>query len=85
MSDEPQNLAYLSAYDVDRRSLFVGNLGEEITELHLMRVFEKFGEILKINVHQNDSVIEGKHFESQPKQSLTPCSGSKALLCLRRV
>jgi polyadenylate-binding protein len=41
---------FLRQYEVDRRSVFVGNLPEEVTENEVAALFEQVGEILSVQV-----------------------------------
>lgn len=49
---------YLETYEVDKRSIFLGNLPAEIGEVDLHRGFEKYGAIAKISLHKNESVVD---------------------------
>jgi RNA recognition motif-containing protein len=53
---------YLETYEVDKRSIFLGNLPAEIGEVDLHRGFEKYGAIAKISLHKNESVVDGRSF-----------------------
>lgn len=50
--------AYLARYEVDRRSIFVGNLPLRITEQQIRDLFEKYGEIQEISLRENASKFE---------------------------
>lgn len=58
---DPARRAYLETYEVDRRSVFVGNLPTEINELELKEIFLKFGDIINITVHKNESTVDRKY------------------------
>ncbi|RKF72283.1 putative rna recognition domain-containing protein [Golovinomyces cichoracearum] len=55
---DPARRAYLETYEVDRRSVFVGNLPTEISELEVKEIFLKFGDIINIAVHKNESTVD---------------------------
>ena len=50
--------AYLARYDIDRRSIFVGNLPLGTSELQIRQLFEPFGVILDVIVRENASKFE---------------------------
>lgn len=58
-SSNPANRKYLDTYDIDRRSIFVGNLPAETQELDLQQRFEHWGPIIKVTLHKNESVVDG--------------------------
>lgn len=57
--------AYLSRYETDRRSIFVGNLPVGTTEEHIEGLFEHFGKINHINLREGVSKFGSKF--SSPK------------------
>lgn len=52
--------AYLARYDVDRRSIFVGNLPLGTSEQQIRGLFEHYGEIQDISLRENASKFERK-------------------------
>jgi hypothetical protein len=44
--------AYLSQYEIDRKSVFVGNIPHDITEDQLRQVFENSGDVVQVQVIQ---------------------------------
>ncbi|ESZ90545.1 hypothetical protein SBOR_9068 [Sclerotinia borealis F-4128] len=50
--------AYLARYDVDRRSIFVGNLPLGTSEQQIRGLFEHYGEIQDISLRENASKFE---------------------------
>jgi RNA recognition motif-containing protein len=50
--------AYLARYEVDRRSIFVGNLPLRTTEQQLRDLFEHYGEIQEVSLRENVSKFE---------------------------
>lgn len=58
--------AYLESYEIERRSIFVGNLPATVTEGQLQDLFGHLGQIINITVNRRPSVREGKciHFSS---------------------
>ncbi|KAI9641076.1 hypothetical protein NHQ30_010504 [Ciborinia camelliae] len=52
------NKAYLARYDVDRRSIFVGNLPLGTSEQQIRGLFEHYGEIQDISLRENASKFE---------------------------
>jgi RNA recognition motif-containing protein len=46
---------YLKEYERDRNSVFVGNLPQDFTEAKVRGVFEHYGAIVKIAIHQRPS------------------------------
>ncbi len=46
---------YLREYDHDRNSVFVGNLPQDFTEDQVRGIFEHYGTVLKIAIHQKPS------------------------------
>lgn len=52
--------AYLARYEVDRRSIFVGNLPLGATEQQIRDIFEHYGEIQEISIRENASKFERK-------------------------
>ncbi|KAK0111318.1 hypothetical protein ONS95_001684 [Cadophora gregata] len=82
---DPVHRSYLDTYDVDKRSIFVGNLPTSITEGEIFDIFQQFGSIVQVTLHKNDSMIDinQKHcfafveFQQQPAvtKSLVAMSG----------
>ncbi|KAK6580647.1 hypothetical protein PZA11_006883 [Diplocarpon coronariae] len=74
---DPALRSYLDVYDVDKRSVFVGNLPVDITEGDLKAIFQQFGEVLNVSLHKNESIVDAsqKHcfafveFKHQPSVS----------------
>ncbi|PBP17134.1 RNA recognition domain-containing protein [Diplocarpon rosae] len=74
---DPALRSYLDVYDVDKRSVFVGNLPVNITEGDLKAIFQQFGEVLDVSLHKNESIVDAsqKHcfafveFKHQPSVS----------------
>jgi RNA recognition motif-containing protein len=52
--------AYLARYEIDRRSVFVGNLPVGITEDEIKNIFEQYGQIQEIIIKESASKFEGK-------------------------
>ena len=50
---------YLETYEVDKRSVFVGNLPVEVEEKDLLEKFQKYGTIHQITLHRNESTLDG--------------------------
>jgi RNA recognition motif-containing protein len=46
---------YLKEYERDRNSVFVGNLPQDFTEAKVRGVFEHYGAIVRIVIHQRPS------------------------------
>lgn len=46
---------YLKEYERDRNSIFVGNLPQDFTEAKVRGIFEHYGAIVKITIHQRPS------------------------------
>ena len=46
---------YLKEYERDRNSIFVGNLPQDFTEAKVRGIFEHYGAIVKITIHQSPS------------------------------
>ncbi|KAH7386150.1 hypothetical protein BKA64DRAFT_725872 [Cadophora sp. MPI-SDFR-AT-0126] len=71
---DPAHRSYLNTYDVDKRSIFVGNLPTDISEGEIFDIFQQFGGIVQVTLHKNDSTIDitQKHcfafveFQQQP-------------------
>lgn len=54
-----KNKAYLARYELDRRSIFVGNLPGSFKESDLYQLFAEFGQIGQIDMHQVPSKYIG--------------------------
>jgi RNA recognition motif-containing protein len=52
---------YLKEYERDRNSIFVGNLPQDFTEPKVRGIFEHYGTILKIIIHQKPSQRNRKY------------------------
>ena len=63
--------AYISRYEVDRRSIFVGNLPLGTTEQQIKDLFEPYGKIEEINLRENASKIDRKPASNLSKTFLT--------------
>lgn len=59
-NSDPVRRAYLETYEVDRRSIFVGNLPNDIGQSEVNDLFSKYGDIIKITVHKNESIVDCK-------------------------
>lgn len=57
---DPAHRSYLDTYEVDKRSIFVGNLPTDVTEGEIFDIFQQFGSIVQVTLHKNDSMIDGK-------------------------
>jgi RNA recognition motif-containing protein len=59
--------AYLARYEIDRRSIFVGNLPVGINEDEIKNIFEQYGQIQEIIIKESASKFEGKwlHYSLQ--------------------
>jgi hypothetical protein len=77
----PADRQYLDTYEVDKRSIFVGNLLVETRELDLLQKFEKYGPIHRVTLHKNESVVDGTVCFTPLVTLLNFSSQSKALLC----
>jgi RNA recognition motif-containing protein len=58
----PADRQYLETYEVDKRSVFVGNLPVEILEIDLQQKFEKYGAVRRVTLHKNESTIDCMSF-----------------------
>jgi hypothetical protein len=81
----PEHRQYIETYEVDKRSVFVGNLPAETEELDVHKAFEHFGNLKKITIHKNESTVDGTFSWPSFWIHLTISSYSKALLRFRRV
>jgi RNA recognition motif-containing protein len=61
---DPAHRIYLQTYEVDTRSIFVGQLPPDTFEEELEQKFEHCGQILRVTVHKNDSLIDGEFTSS---------------------
>lgn len=62
---ESTRRTYLDTYDeINRRSIFIGNLPTEISELEIKDIFSKYGDIVKISTHKNESTIDREYFNT---------------------
>ncbi|POS86631.1 hypothetical protein EPUL_001378 [Erysiphe pulchra] len=52
---DPNHRAYLDTYEVDRRSIFVGNLPSEINDIEVKDIFSMYGDIINITIYKNES------------------------------
>lgn len=57
---DPAHRSYLDTYEVDKRSVFVGNLSIDVNEAELYEIFQHFGNIVQVTLHKNDSTVDGK-------------------------
>lgn len=83
-TSDPAARQYLDTYEIDKRSIFVGNLPADITEDELQEIFQPFGEVVQVTLHKNDSTVDSTS-SANSSWSLTDCVSSqpKALLRLR--
>ncbi|KAH6714345.1 hypothetical protein BKA61DRAFT_673641 [Leptodontidium sp. MPI-SDFR-AT-0119] len=82
---DPAHRSYLDTYEVDKRSVFVGNLSIDVNEAELYEIFQHFGNIVQVTLHKNDSTVDvsQKHcfafveFQQQPSvpRALVAMSG----------
>ncbi|KAE8440775.1 hypothetical protein EG329_006592 [Mollisiaceae sp. DMI_Dod_QoI] len=76
--EDPVGRHYLDEYDIERRSIYVGNLPTDAVNDDLRDVFVKFGTIIKVTLHKNESIIDANQqrcfgfveFETQPSITL---------------
>jgi hypothetical protein len=88
VSDDPAGRNYLTEYDIERRSIYVGSLPIDANTEDLRRLFDIHGTILKVIVHKNESIIDGKFPQTfSPSYQASPLtrhsSNSTTLLRLR--
>lgn len=50
---------YIDKYEVDHRSIFVGNLPQEFTERQVYDLFCPYGPIIDIQLHRRQSIRDG--------------------------
>lgn len=50
---------YLNTYDIERRSVFVGNLPADTVEADLEQHFANCGNIIRVTIHRPESIIDG--------------------------
>ena len=60
---DPADRQYLETYEVDKRSVFVGNLPVETEEKDIQEKFQKYGTIHQITLHKNESTLDGISYE----------------------
>ncbi|KAJ5040422.1 uncharacterized protein L3040_006078 [Drepanopeziza brunnea f. sp. 'multigermtubi'] len=78
-ASDPSARAYLETYDVDKRSVFFGNLPSDVTEGEIHDIFQQFGGVCNITLHKSDSIIDVNEkncfafveFQQQPSVSRT--------------
>lgn len=74
---------YLDEYDIERRSVYVGNLPTDAVRADLLGLFEQFGTIIDAHIHKNESLVDSKFLPSARLQSsLTRHSHHPAMLWL---
>ncbi|SZF05302.1 unnamed protein product [Blumeria hordei] len=61
---DPAHRAYLETYEIDRRSIFVGNLPPDISELDIKELFSRFGDIIHIAIHKNESTVDREYISA---------------------
>lgn len=59
-SVNPVGRQYLDEYDIERRSIYVGNLPTDTVIEDLDRLFKIYGVIMKATLHKNESIVDGK-------------------------
>lgn len=74
-TSDPAARQYLDTYEVDKRSVFVGNLPSDITEGELQEIFQRFGVVVQVTLHKNDSTVDGTS-SANSSWSLTDCVSS---------
>ncbi len=74
-TSDPSARQYLDTYEVDKRSVFVGNLPADVTEGELQEIFQRFGGIVQVTLHKNDSTVDGTA-SANSSCSLTDCVSS---------
>ena len=57
---DPVHRRYLETYEIDKRSIYVGNLPIDITEEVIQNKFEVYGRVRKVNILQTTSKVDGK-------------------------
>lgn len=79
--------AYLARYEVDRRSIFVGNLPAGTTEDQIRSLFEQYGSIEDIIIRETVSKFECKSRSTSLIRSRTDnlSSSREVLLCICRI
>lgn len=55
----PGAKSYISAYDIERRSIFVGGLSSQ-NEDDLYNLFERFGPIVDVTIHRKASEFNSR-------------------------
>jgi len=75
---------YLKEYERDRNSIFVGNLPQDFTEPKVCGIFEHYGTILKIIIHQKPSQRNRKYIPHIVRLPMTNCK-SQLVSCSRIV
>lgn len=53
---------YINTYDIERRSVFVGNLPVDASEAELEQHFANCGNIIRVTIHRPESIIDGEFF-----------------------
>lgn len=61
---------YLSEYAVDRKSVFVGNLPNDLTNAQIAEMFAACGEVIDVKLHHMPSTRPGQCISLQDKVSL---------------
>lgn len=63
--------AWLDSHALDQRSVFVGNLPVDCTEEQIKSLFVKYGTVLFVGLHKQDSLVDGKSSVSYFSLTLT--------------
>jgi hypothetical protein len=66
-SCDPANRLYLETYELDRRSVFVGNLPVDVVDADLKQHFENCGQVVQVTIHKPESIIDGKSLSNSPE------------------
>lgn len=62
--EDPTGRHYLEEYDIERRSIYVGNLPTDADNDDLRDLFMNYGKIIKVTLHKNESIVDGKSYPS---------------------
>ena len=84
-SVDPVAKDYNDRYEVDRVSLFCGNLPVGTTKDHVAELFQAFGAIINVLVRESQSKFDRKYLSDSSASLLTRFSYGQSLLCLRSI
>lgn len=72
--EDPAGRIYLDEYDIERRSIYVGNLPIDAVNDDLRKLFEIYGTILKVTLHKSECKDDGKFLDMFSPSSQTDAS-----------